>query len=299
MQLIVLASAVLLIGLGCDGRSSAVDSTAVWPGEAGGAGLGGSNGGTGGPGGAAGSGATAVAGGGGDSSGQGGNSTGGVAGGEVLPQQVLIPAQIPFTMDDTEVAVGAYRAFLFSNPDPASQIAYCLWNETFEPDEWSPTEIHPVVWVDWCDAYAFCAWRGSKLCGDSSGGHGKFDQPAGVTERWFLACTGASESVYPYGDAYQYGTCNAGNDIEPSVAPVKSFPGCEGGYPDLFDMAGNVAEWTDSCDGTQGAGNICHVRGGSAFFSDSAQYTRCADSPTEVRSYRARWLGFRCCTEVP
>jgi formylglycine-generating enzyme required for sulfatase activity len=97
---------------------------------------------------------------------------------------------------------------------------------------------------------------------------------------------------------YQSHACN-GVDIGGAAAwPSGSTSTCQGGYPGVFDMSGNVLEWVDSCDKTAGAGDNCMRRGGS--FSDPA---RGADASCTYAEPAERGLGatnghdigFRCC----
>lgn len=57
----------------------------------------------------------------------------------------------PFYLGATEVTVGQFRQFVAANP---THIVDARWqNPGFEQ-----TNDHPVVWVSWVDAVAFCAW---------------------------------------------------------------------------------------------------------------------------------------------
>jgi formylglycine-generating enzyme required for sulfatase activity len=78
------------------------------------------------------------------------------------------------------------------------------------------------------------------------------------------------------------------------VAPVATFPDCEGSYAGLFDLEGNVAEWVDSCDGATGAADICLLLGGNIIDSQSF----CTESYTNIRrdDATAYTFGFRCCS---
>jgi len=63
-----------------------------------------------------------------------------------------------------------------------------------------------------------------------------------------------------------------------NLAPVASFPGCEGFYPGLFDLEGNVAEWVDSCDGSSGPNDHCTLAGGS----EIDQIAYCTETFTDM-----------------
>lgn len=78
------------------------------------------------------------------------------------------------------------------------------------------------------------------------------------------------------------------------TVPVGSMPGCEGGYPRLLDMSGNVWEWEDACDGTTGSSDNCRVRGAS--FGDSDRLG-CSSAEHDGRAVEGSNLGFRCCAE--
>jgi sulfatase modifying factor 1 len=245
------------------------------------------------------------------------------------PTMVSVPVagSGSFCIDTTEVTQAQYAAFLATSPalDPAS--ATCGWKSTFAPgtegldenehnlkthcqsedDFFNPAARpdHPVVCVDWCDASAYCAWAGKRLCGEIAGG---MEDPAtagqGRETEWYSACSNGHASTFPYGDAYDSGACNGdGND---SAEPVASRDTCRGSAPPydrVFDMVGNVAEWDTFCSPTSLPGaqsSRCLFRGGG-FDSTTLDMACSPVSPAGLPGgfVGAAWanVGFRCCAD--
>jgi formylglycine-generating enzyme required for sulfatase activity len=196
-----------------------------------------------------------------------------------------------FYVDSTEVTVAQYGAFLAAkNGDTSGQPAVCSWNTSYYDTSipMSP-DNHPMGNVDWCDATAFCSWAGKRLCGKKGGGAiARADLFTAGISQWYLACGGPNGGTHPNNNS----TCNS-NDGFGNIAPVATFPGCQGYYPGLYDMEGNVAEWVDGCAGDTGKDDTCYLMGGGIY--DQKSYC------TEVyedwqRNDTAAVFGFRCCS---
>ncbi|AKU96145.1 pyoverdine responsive serine/threonine kinase [Labilithrix luteola] len=222
--------------------------------------------------------------------------------------RVLTAERKPYCIDSTEVTQGQYLAFVdvatpadFSTPE-------CAWNDSFVPPptcfdpEHRPN--HPVACVDWCDAQAFCAWAGKRLCGKIGGGSAR-----GVLDpewEWTSACSDRGLRTYAYGANYVAGNCNDSTDA--GAQPVASFPKCVGGVDGLFDMSGNVAEWIDRCD-SDAPDSPCNLVGGMWQESDPSvdpsvlqdeAHLRCSarDVGHPARYFGDPSLGFRCCRDA-
>jgi formylglycine-generating enzyme required for sulfatase activity len=207
-----------------------------------------------------------------------------------------------FCIDSTEVTNSDYAAFVSSHPDANGQKPECAWNTTYEPAiGWPATGNLPVVEVDWCDAAAYCAWAGKRLCGRIGGGPNAFgDYAVAAKSQWYDACSMAGKRAYPYGDAYRASTCNGYERGAGGPLPVGQMPSCQGGYDGIFDLSGNVDEWEDSCNGTSGASDSCQFRGGSYNDSEPTYRLECdwAANSTDwfgTRESHGGNLGFRCC----
>jgi formylglycine-generating enzyme required for sulfatase activity len=155
----------------------------------------------------------------------------------------------------------------------------------------------PVVNVSWDDANAYAAWLSKKT--------GKSYRLLSESEYEYAARAGR-QTAYPWGNAVGTNkanchSCGSRWDAR-ETAPVGSFAANAFG---LYDMVGNVREWTEDCyhDSYNGApadgsawteGANCYnrvVRGGSwllapAFLRTASRYWFTAD-------YRLRYLGFR------
>jgi len=196
-----------------------------------------------------------------------------------------------FCIDTTEVTNAEFAAFLTAKgTDTSGQPAACAANTSYVPtDTWPIQQGHendPVVYVDWCDARAFCQWAGKRLCGS------RVD--AFVTrDEWYVACSHDGARAYPYGTAYDPSACNGGATTG-NLVPVGTKPGCVGGYDGLFDMSGNASEWVDACkdDGT------CQHRGGAFYSKDpAAPRLSCSDFGGIGRLESYSTVGFRCCAD--
>jgi serine/threonine-protein kinase len=95
---------------------------------------------------------------------------------------------------------------------------------------------HPVVFVDWDQATAYCAWRGAS----TDLGPARLPSEA----EWEKAARGSKEDIYPWGndepnkDLANYGL-NAGD-----TTAVGSYESGKSPFG-VYDMAGNVWEWVN------------------------------------------------------
>jgi formylglycine-generating enzyme required for sulfatase activity len=209
---------------------------------------------------------------------------------------------ITYCVDATEVTRVQYDAFLSSGPSTSAQPAQCAWNTSFVPTEGWPYVVankdHPVVGVDWCDAYAFCAWAGKRLCGATGPGVTFADREDPGKSEWVHACSAGGTRAYAYGNVWDPNACNSTEDPVSGLAPAGSFPNCQGGYPGVYDMTGSVHEWLGFCDAPAPDGGeaetSCAVSG-SAFTHDNTD-SKCTVVYAGWRSDRLDELGFRCCS---
>jgi len=209
-----------------------------------------------------------------------------------------------YSIDITEVTQGQYDAWRATNPDaPPDTDKNCGWNTSYSEQAPGYTGIdakdHPVVNVDWCDAYAYCEAVGKRLCGAIGGGSA--DYATGYADadvsQWERACTGGDLKVYPYGDTYEANVCNG---IDRSslrqTTTVGSLSDCVTAAPGtsgVLDLSGNVAEWEDSCQST-GRLAYCRLRGGS-YYNGEAGLT-CDSAAYDNRNGASLNVGFRCCS---
>ncbi|NLL13080.1 MAG: formylglycine-generating enzyme family protein [Fibrobacter sp.] len=154
-----------------------------------------------------------------------------------------------FLIDRYEVTVERYVSFLNSgNADryhtDLKKIGINQTENGFSLD--STWRFHPVVWINWNDADAFCRWVGGQLPSEA---------------QWEKAARGTDKRIYPWGnDPYEnqkppvYYRANYVVGYVDSDDSGYTFDGARysapvGNYASgisfygLFDMVGNVSEW--------------------------------------------------------
>jgi sulfatase modifying factor 1 len=203
-----------------------------------------------------------------------------------------------YCVDRTEVTNADYDKFLAAGfSDPNGVAAGCTFDPSFARKcaPLAKADDEPVTCVNWCDARAYCAWAGKRLCGRIGGGSQSLaEQKNPATDQWYNACSAGGSKKFPYGAAYQPGQCNdLARDAGQPVS-VASSTACVGGFGGLFDMSGNVQEWVDSCNGSSGAADKCMIRGGA--FDDGIELLACTLASPAARDTADSTIGFRCCS---
>ncbi len=208
-----------------------------------------------------------------------------------------------YCIDRTEVTKSQYAAFLAQGPDLGKQRPECAWNDHFEPQENATDDFlpppasleadFPVSYVDWCDAAAYCAWAGKRLCGRRGGGSLAFDDRATISSEWYAACSRGGTRAYPYGDMFDVDVCA----VTGAYHAVGTAAKCAGGIDGVYDLVGNVWEWENSCRGDTNApaSMPCSRRGGAVGVIDSNW--ACADGGEGRRGLRQDDIGIRCCSD--
>jgi sulfatase modifying factor 1 len=179
----------------------------------------------------------------GDGGGSGGDSgTAGVGAGGICALPTGGPAKVEiaagFCIDATEVTRTQCQAWLAMTPGTSGQVSACAWNDTYVPGcYWRPGTKgdHPVVCVDWCDAFAYCQGVGERLCGKVEGGtNGFYDVDNASTSQWYPACS--------YGDTYEDAACHSRKNDPETTLEVGALASCQF-YLGVFDLSGSVWEW--------------------------------------------------------
>jgi formylglycine-generating enzyme required for sulfatase activity len=229
-------------------------------------------------------------------------------GGDEKPvHAVRVPA---FQLAATEVTVAQYQACVQAGactaPHWDDDTCYVFdgsnWKKGRLPDSFRG-EDQPVVCVDWEQARAFARWVGGRLPSEAEW---EFAARAGTTAPFSTGrCLGTNKANY--NGAYLMDGCPKGV-FRKKTTPVRTFAANPWG---LFDLHGNVWEWTEDCwhggysgapsDGsawtTSCSGSYRVIRGGS-WYNDAGR-CRAAYRSNGAPGYRSSLLGFRPARSIP
>jgi hypothetical protein len=150
----------------------------------------------------------------------------------------------------------------------------------------SRASVLPWGNVTYAQAKAACAATGKRLC---------------TGAEWEAACISVNADPYPYGPSYQGQTCNGTDNGTGSGASLAAgtLASCEGGVSGIFDMSGNLREWTNDQRGTTSGSpkkKIYAVRGG-AYHTPALGLSCTFDLSQAVEDVVLPANGFRCCAD--
>ena len=196
---------------------------------------------------------------------------------DVCPEMVPLLPEGDVALGRYEVTLEEYRAFAAAVPDVAAPRCGILSSRSWQYPGYVQTGRHPVACVSWNDAQAYAEWLSLR-----TGRQYRLPTEA----EWDQGAAGS-----PMGACYQQlnnsgGTCPVGL-FEPSDAGI-------------FDMGGNLREWTDNCwDGDCGR----RVTRG-AHFGNSPWRNRPGWQASDLRGWAApgdqsRTTGFRVAMTLP
>lgn len=198
-----------------------------------------------------------------------------------------------FYMDIYEVTNRRYKHFidLTGHKPPVDNPEYegpYSWQDNFPP---GGQEDLPVTNVNWYDANDYCRWAGKRL-------------PA--EEEWEKAARGTDGRQWPWGNNLNEGECNTRYSDYGRILPVGELTKDRSPYG-VYDMCGNVSEWTaswylpykGSLIERETFGEQYKVTRGGSWVMSAIPYSRTAyRANTSPPDFRHRSIGFRCVKDV-
>jgi formylglycine-generating enzyme required for sulfatase activity len=204
----------------------------------------------------------------------------------------------PYAIEKTEVTVAAYTECVEAGGcSEATSGAPCSYGD-------AQAGLHPINCVTWQQAVDYCAWKGRRLPSEAE---------------WEFAARSNTGRLFPWGSAEA--SCTFAHMYQ-MLTETSTF-GCDsndtarvGSYPTgtspfgLFDMAGNVEEWTADWYGETyyaespgedpsgpSEGTLRVVRGGD-WYDASPNNLRTIERARAMPSIGAAERGFRCAADL-
>lgn len=181
------------------------------------------------------------------------------------------------------VTVGEFACFVRNGGTKPETRKHVTWEvQLRHPD-------HPVVCVRWIDAVDYISWL-KRLTGQPwrLPTEAEWEKAA----RWDSSKGKGEPRIYPWGNKFDRRLCNTNASRIGTTTPVDQYPQGVSAY-DVWDMAGNVWEWTssvfksypyDSSDGREDSASRKHrvLRGGAWLLDPTVARTTCRNKENPV-----------------
>lgn len=194
----------------------------------------------------------------------------------------FVDDSLPASAFDMVAVIGGGGALVdryeASRPDSTGMAAGIL-----ESVACSKPSVLPWTGGGYNEAAAACAARGPgyRLC---------------TLNELTAACRGGGNTNYPYGDAYEPSTCNGVDQGTAAALPTGALATCSSTPDAVFDLSGNVAEWTATQTNGAVAPNRIFALSGGSYLSPKEGLECMIDlTPRALETTLLPNIGFRCC----